>query len=156
MLSSHLFFCLPCLLPTFTVPCKVVLARPDELETCSYLVSLHLFTMISRSSGTSIACWILAQTSSLATWSLSEMRSILRWCLISMARILLCSSAAGFHDSQAYRKMDLTRERLNCSLELTEMLLSLQTRFNLLLSSVLSWRISQACNPRQILLSPGT
>ena len=30
MLSSHLFHCLPCLLPPFTVPCKMVLARPDE------------------------------------------------------------------------------------------------------------------------------
>ena len=27
MLSSHLFFCLPCLLPPFTVPCKMVLAK---------------------------------------------------------------------------------------------------------------------------------
>ena len=33
MLSSHLFLCLPCLLPSFTVPCKMVLAWPDELET---------------------------------------------------------------------------------------------------------------------------
>ena len=33
MLSSHLFFCLPCLLPPFTVPCKMVLARPDKRET---------------------------------------------------------------------------------------------------------------------------
>ena len=32
MLSSHLFRCLPCL-PPFTVPCKMVLARPDEQET---------------------------------------------------------------------------------------------------------------------------
>ena len=30
MLSSHLFLCLPCLLPPFTVPCKMVLARPDK------------------------------------------------------------------------------------------------------------------------------
>ena len=34
MLPSHLFFCLPCFLPPFTVPCKMVLARPDERETC--------------------------------------------------------------------------------------------------------------------------
>ena len=34
ILSSHLFFCLPCLLPPFTVPCKMVLARPGERETC--------------------------------------------------------------------------------------------------------------------------
>ena len=33
MLSSHLFLCLPCLLPPFTVPYKMVLARPDERET---------------------------------------------------------------------------------------------------------------------------
>ena len=33
MLSSHLFLSLPCLFPPFTVPCKVVLARPDEWKT---------------------------------------------------------------------------------------------------------------------------
>ena len=33
MLSSYLFLCLPCLPPPFTVPCKMVLARPDERET---------------------------------------------------------------------------------------------------------------------------
>ena len=33
MLSSHLFLCLPCLHPPFTVPCKMVFARPDERET---------------------------------------------------------------------------------------------------------------------------
>ena len=33
MLSSHLFLCPPCLLPPFTVPCKMVLAGPDERET---------------------------------------------------------------------------------------------------------------------------
>ena len=43
MLSSHLFFCLPCLLPHFTVPCKMVLARPDErghVHTTAVCVSL--------------------------------------------------------------------------------------------------------------------
>ena len=29
MLSSYLFFCLLCFLPKFSVPCKMVLARPD-------------------------------------------------------------------------------------------------------------------------------
>ena len=32
MLSSHLFLCLPRLLPPFTLPCKMVLASPDEWE----------------------------------------------------------------------------------------------------------------------------
>ena len=36
LVSSHLFLCLPCLLPPFTVPCKMVLARPDEWETWPY------------------------------------------------------------------------------------------------------------------------
>ena len=62
MLSSHLFLCLPCLLSPFTVPCKMVLARPDEQETWPYHCSLHLF-MVVRSSCGPIACWILAQTS---------------------------------------------------------------------------------------------
>ena len=33
------------------------------------------------------------------------------------------------HDSQAYRKMDVTRERISCILELREILLSFQTGF---------------------------
>ena len=46
MLSSHLFLCLPCLLPPFTVPCKMVLARPDERETGPYHCGLRLFTIV--------------------------------------------------------------------------------------------------------------
>ena len=62
MLSSQLFLCLPCLLPPFTVPCKMVLAR--------YHSSLCLFKIVRRSSCGPIACWILAQTSWLVIWSL--------------------------------------------------------------------------------------
>ena len=70
--------CLPCLLPPFTVPRNMALARPDERETCLYHFSLRLFTMVRRSSCGPIACWILAWTSSLVTWSLYEMWRILR------------------------------------------------------------------------------
>ena len=70
MLSSHLFLCLPCLLPPFTVPGKMVLARPDEWETWPYHCSLRLFTIVRRSLYGPIACWIFARTSSLITWSL--------------------------------------------------------------------------------------
>ena len=72
MLPSHLFLCLPCLLPPFTVPCKMVLARPDERKTCQCL-----FTMVRRSSCGPIACWIFARTSLLVTWSLYKMCGIL-------------------------------------------------------------------------------
>ena len=56
ILSSHLFLCLPCLLPPFTMPCKIVLARPDEQETWPYHCSLRLFTIIRRSSCGPINC----------------------------------------------------------------------------------------------------
>ena len=77
MLSSHLFFCLSCLLPLFTAPCKMVLARTDEWETCPYHCSLRLFTMVRSSCGP-IAYWILARSSSLVKFFLYEMGSILR------------------------------------------------------------------------------
>ena len=76
MLSSHLFLCLHCHLSPFTVPCKMVLARPDEWETSQCHCSLCLFTMIRRSSIGLIACLILAWTSSLVTWSSYEMCNI--------------------------------------------------------------------------------
>ena len=50
MLSFHLFLCLPCLFTPFPVPCKMVLARPDERETGPDPCSLRLFTMVRRSS----------------------------------------------------------------------------------------------------------
>ena len=40
------------------------------------------------------------------------------------------------YDSQAYRKMDVTRERISHILELREILLSLQTGFNLVNAAV--------------------
>ena len=98
----------------------MVLARPDERETWPYHYSLLLFTIVRKSSCGPIACWILAQTSLLVTWFLYEMCSILQSHLISMAYILLWSSAVRVHDSQAYRKMDVTKERISHILELTE------------------------------------
>ena len=78
MSTSHLVLCLSCHLPPFNVPGKMVLARPDERQTCPYHRGLCLFTMVRRSSCGPIACWILAQTSSLVTWSLYVMRSVFR------------------------------------------------------------------------------
>ena len=53
-----------------------------------------------------------------------------------MACILLWSSAVKVHDSQAYRKVDVTRERITCILELREILFSFQTGFNLVNAAV--------------------
>ena len=78
MLSSYLFLSVSCFLSPLTVPCKMVLARPDERETWPYRCSLRLFTIVRGSSCGPIAGGILVRTSSLVTWSLYEMCSILR------------------------------------------------------------------------------
>ena len=53
-----------------------------------------------------------------------------------MACILLWSSAVRVHDSQAYRKMDVTRERISRILDLREILLSIQIGFSLVNAAV--------------------
>ena len=53
-----------------------------------------------------------------------------------MAGILLWSSAVRVHDSQAYRKIDVTRECIIRILEPREILLSFQTSFNLVNAAV--------------------
>ena len=53
-----------------------------------------------------------------------------------MACILLWSSAVRVYDSQAYRKMGVTRERISRILELREILLSIQTDFSLVNAAV--------------------
>ena len=51
--------------------------------------------------------------------------------LISMTCILLWTFAVRVHDSQAHRKMDMTRESIRRTLKLREILLSFQSVFNL-------------------------
>ena len=53
-----------------------------------------------------------------------------------MACILLWSYAVRVHDSQTYKKMDVTRERISRILELREILLSFQTGFSLVSAAV--------------------
>ena len=53
-----------------------------------------------------------------------------------MACILLWSSAVRVYNSQPYRKMDVTRERISRILELREILLSFQTGFSLVKAAV--------------------
>ena len=62
--------------------------------------------------------------------------SIMWWHLISMACILLCTSAVGVLDSQAYREMDVTGERISSILELRKILQSFKTGFNLVNAAV--------------------
>ena len=107
MLSSHRFLCLPLRLPPLTVPCRIVLASPDDRVTYPYHFSLSLFTEVRRSSYGPMAFPILAFTSSLVMWSLYEIARSLRKHLISNACILLSMSAVMVHVSYAYKNMDM-------------------------------------------------
>ena len=95
----------------------MILARPDERETCLHHFSLRLFSMIRRSLCGPIACWILPQISSLLTWSLYESRTLL---LSSSVRVngnrhtklefpIFC------YADQKLRKQDQFTRTLGCS-----------------------------------------
>ena len=73
ILSSHLFFRLPLYLFPFTVPCRSVFVKPEDLETWPNHLSFHLLTSIRSSSYSPMSAWIFLQTSLLVTWSLYEM-----------------------------------------------------------------------------------
>ena len=53
-----------------------------------------------------------------------------------MACILILSSAVRVHGSKTFRKMDVTTEHISRNLELREILLSVQTGFNLINAAV--------------------
>ena len=73
ILSSQLFFCLPLFLFPFTVPCRIVFAKPEDLETWPNRLSFRFLTRVRSSSYSPMAAWIFLRTSSLVTWSLYEM-----------------------------------------------------------------------------------
>ena len=78
ILSSHIFFCLPLFLFPFTVPCRIVFAKPGDLETWPNHLSFRFLTRVRSSSYSPMAAWIFLRTSSLVTWSLYEMFNSLR------------------------------------------------------------------------------
>ena len=74
-----------------------------------------------------------------------------------MACVLLCSSAVRVHDSQAYRKMDVTRERISRILELRKILLSFKTGFNLVNAAVVCAILesNSGLEPSPVITEPG-
>ena len=74
-----------------------------------------------------------------------------------MACILLWSSAVKVHDSQAYRKMDVTRERISRILELREIFLSIQTGFSFVNAAVACAILESisGLEPSSVLTEPG-
>ena len=156
MMFSYFFFCLPLRLPPLTVPCKIVFTRPDDLDTWPYHFSLRFLTVIRRSSYGLMACLILLRTATLVTWYLYDMRNICRKHLISMACILFCRSAERVHVSEAYRKMDMTRERISVIFELTVMFLSFHKSFNLISAAVVCAILASisGSEPSSVIIDP--
>ena len=72
ILSSHLFFCLPLFLFPFTVPCRIVFAKPEGLETWANHLNFCFLIRVRSLSYTPMAAWNFLRTSSLVTWSLYE------------------------------------------------------------------------------------
>ena len=128
MLFSQRFFCRPLLLPTCTVPCKIVLASPADLDTCPSHFNLRFFTVVKIPS---MACLILTLTASLVMWYLYEIQSSFLKHLISVAYNSFIMSAVSVQVSQAYNSTEITRERISLIFELREICLSFQTIFSL-------------------------
>ena len=60
ILSSHLFFRLPLFLFPFTVPCRIVFAKPEDLETWQNHLSFRVLTRVRPGSGVRhILKWLL-------------------------------------------------------------------------------------------------
>ena len=78
LFSSHLFFCLPLFLFPFTVSCRTIFAKPEDLETWQNHLSFRFLTRVRSSSYSPMAAQIFLRTSSLVTWSLYEMYNSLR------------------------------------------------------------------------------
>ena len=78
ILSPHLFFCLPLFLFPFTVPCRIVFAKPEDLELWPNYLGVRFLTSVRSSSHSPVAAWIFLRTSSLVIWSLYETFNSLR------------------------------------------------------------------------------
>ena len=62
----------------FTVPLRIVFAKPEGIEMWPNHISFRFFTKVRSSSCFSMAAWIFQRASSLVTCSLNEMFSNLR------------------------------------------------------------------------------
>ena len=132
ILSSHFFFCLPLFLFLFPfiVPCRIVFAEPEDIETWPKHLSFRFLTRVRSSSYSPMAAWIFLRTSSLVTWPLYKAFNSLWKHLISKACVLFSNSAVKVYDSQANRNMEMARERISFTFDPRDMLLSLQMDFS--------------------------
>ena len=110
--------------------CKNVFAKPEDFETWPNHLSFRFLTRARSPSYSPMAAWVSLRASSLVTWSLYEMFSRLRLHLISKACVLFSYSTVKVHDSQAYRNIEMTRERISFTFDPKDMLLSIHMGFS--------------------------
>ena len=67
ILSSHLFFCLPFRLFPSTVCCRIIFAKPEDLELWPNHLCFHFLTKVRSSLCFPMAARIFLRTSSLVT-----------------------------------------------------------------------------------------
>ena len=110
----------------------------NTLKCGQTILVFRFLTRVKRSLYSSMAAWIFLRTSSLVTRSLYEMFNSLRQHLISFFYLTLQSrSMIRRHtEIQAYRNMDMTRERISFTFHPTDMLLSLQVGFSFVRAAV--------------------
>ena len=71
VIFPSLFFCLPLLLASFSILCRIIFAIPEDLEMWPHHLSLcGVFTMFRRSSCIPVAFWMLLRASPFVTRSL--------------------------------------------------------------------------------------
>ena len=146
MLFSQRFFCRPLLLPPCTVPCKIVLTSPSDVDTCPNHINLRFFTVLRyHHKADSVPDCVVSVV--VSVWDAKQSPKHLSSVTCNFSRM----SAVNVRVSLAYNSTEITRERITLSFELREICLSFQMVLSLSLVLLLNmsmqfWTVLQAWN----------
>ena len=121
MLFSQRFFCRPLLLPPCTVPCKIVLTSPSDVDTCSNHINLRFFTVLRyHHKADSVPDCVISVV--VSVWDAKQSPKHLSSVTCNFSRM----SAVNVRVSLAYNSTEITKERITLNFELREICLSFQ------------------------------
>ena len=145
MLSARLCPCLPFFLFRRTFSCRIVLGSPFDIPRCPYRLNWHLSVVVGRYfMRPSLLLVTLFFISPFLVHSLYEMSRLLREGfsshLFGHSNPSL-QSGISFHNSQAYKNIEMTRECICLTLELFVMFLSFHIGHSIAIA-VFVWRNS--------------
>ena len=134
ILSSHLFLCLPLLFP-FTVPCTIVLAKPEDFEMWPNHLS---FSFLTRVRSYHILQWLPGSFCKPPYWQHGPSKKcyIAFDSISSQSLLFFSTSAAKVHNSQVYRNIGMTREPMSFIFDPRDMFLSLHIGFSCVKAAV--------------------